>query len=48
MDPESKKVFVAKCDPSSVTQKWQIEHINTEAMNNWDKSAPKGYRKVDF
>lgn len=48
MDPDTRKVFVTSCDPVSVSQKWQIEHINEKAMKEWDKSAPKGYKKIDF
>lgn len=40
-DVERKKVFVAKCDSSSLTQIWKIEKINIKSMNNWEKIGPK-------
>ena len=40
-DPASRKVFAAKCDSSSATQKWRIEKVNMKAINNWDNVGPK-------
>lgn len=36
IDPSSKKVFVTSCDSASSTQKWRIETVNMQVINNWE------------
>ncbi|KAL0272785.1 UNVERIFIED_CONTAM: hypothetical protein PYX00_005629 [Menopon gallinae] len=40
-DLEAKTIYVTTCDPDLVTQKWEVEKINQEAMEKWDSIGPK-------
>ncbi|XP_023342320.1 N-acetylgalactosaminyltransferase 6 isoform X2 [Eurytemora carolleeae] len=35
-NPETKELYVSKCDRSSKTQKWIVENINTEQLKKWE------------
>ncbi|KAL7300852.1 hypothetical protein TKK_0006410 [Trichogramma kaykai] len=44
MDESVMKAFVSKCDTTSLTQKWIIEHVNMKAIRNWDNIGTKAKR----
>jgi len=35
-NPESKELFVSKCDLSSETQRWLVENVDHAQLKNWD------------
>ncbi|KAF5302006.1 hypothetical protein FQR65_LT08671 [Abscondita terminalis] len=35
-DPGAKKLYVAKCDDTSRTQKWRFENLNLKMLSDWD------------
>jgi hypothetical protein len=36
MDPQTKELFLNKCDTESASQRWDIEHINHQQLAKWD------------
>jgi hypothetical protein len=40
-DPETKKVFMNKCDAQSKSQKWDVGFVNRTMTDNWEKYGAK-------
>ena len=36
MDPATRELFVAKCDKTSLSQQWNIQHIDMDQLAKWD------------
>ena len=36
MDPAIRELFVAKCDKTSLSQQWNIQHIDMDQLAKWD------------
>jgi hypothetical protein len=36
MDPQSRELFMNKCDKDAASQRWDIEHINLQQLEKWE------------